>query len=219
MSPEPAAQERRLTSTSYAILGFLAISEFSTYGLAKQMRRTAHYFWPRAESNLYAEPKRLLQDGFADARVESVGERPRTVYSINAKGREALAEWLTQPPAETRVESEMLAKTMFAPYGSKADLLNSLRMYRDQLQSKQEKLLSIFRQYVRGENPYPERVHVNVLVFKLVWDYSQVEMRWVDWALSVAESWSDVVGPHGRDQLVAELEKIVREADAAQASG
>jgi PadR family transcriptional regulator AphA len=48
--------ERELTTTSYAILGLLAIKPWSTYELAAQMRRNLHYFWPRAESNLYAEP-------------------------------------------------------------------------------------------------------------------------------------------------------------------
>jgi PadR family transcriptional regulator AphA len=39
------------------------------------MRRNLHYFWPRAESNLYAEPKRLVEAGFAKARPEPVGRR------------------------------------------------------------------------------------------------------------------------------------------------
>ena len=64
---------RELTTTSYAILGFLAIRPWSTYELAKQMRRNFHYFWPRAESNLYAEPKRLISAGLVHARSRPVG--------------------------------------------------------------------------------------------------------------------------------------------------
>lgn len=207
-------QERRLTATSFAILGYLAVSEFSTFELAKQMRRNAQYFWPRARSNLYAEPKRLLADGFAEARTESVGERPRTVYSITDKGREALAGWLAQPPAPTRIESEVLVKAIFAPSGSKAALLDNLRAYREQLAFKRKELLAIFRQYVGGEDPYPERVHVNVLVFKLIWDHAQAEIRWVDWALAVAADWPDVVGPHDRSELIEVLEEIIRGADS-----
>jgi PadR family transcriptional regulator AphA len=183
------------------------------------MRRTAHYFWPRAESNLYAEPKRLVKGGFAEARTERVGKRPRTVYSITEKGREALTDWLSQPPAATRVESEVLMKTIFATYGSKADLLSNLHEYRAQLADKQDELLAIFRQYVSGNDPYPDRVHVNVVVFKLIWEYTQVETRWVDWALSVAERWPDVVGPHNRDELMQALEEIIRSVDGERPQG
>ncbi len=45
---------RSPTTTSYAILGLLAIRPWATYDLAKLMRRSLQFFWPRAESNLYA---------------------------------------------------------------------------------------------------------------------------------------------------------------------
>jgi DNA-binding PadR family transcriptional regulator len=216
LANEPEAEKRRLTSTSYAILGYMAIGEFSTFAIAKQMRRNAQHFWPRAKSNLYAEPKRLLEGGFAEARAESVGDRPRTIYSITEKGREALAAWLGQPPAPARLESEMLVKMLFAPYGSKEDLVASLRAFREQVGEKEEELLAIFRQYVAGEDPYPDRVHVNVLMFKLIWDYAQAESRWADWAIPIAEGWPDVVGPHDRKELISVLEQIVAEADESR---
>ena len=46
-----------LTTTSYAILGLLAVKPWTTYELAQQMRRALGQFWPRAESKLYEEPK------------------------------------------------------------------------------------------------------------------------------------------------------------------
>src|SRR6476469_3392559 len=96
---------RSPTTTSYAILGLLAIQPWATYDLAKLMRRSLHFFWPRAESNLYAEPKRLVTAGLAEAREEWNGERRRTVYSLTDRGREALRTWRATPPADTRVES------------------------------------------------------------------------------------------------------------------
>jgi len=60
---------RPLTTTSYAILGLLAIQPWSTYELAQLMKRSMHFFWPRAESNLYAEPKRLVEAELATAEV------------------------------------------------------------------------------------------------------------------------------------------------------
>ena len=56
---ESKSQTRALTTTSYGVLSVLAIGEHSTYELTRQMRRSLHYLWPRAESNVYAEPRRL----------------------------------------------------------------------------------------------------------------------------------------------------------------
>ena len=112
---------RSPTTTSYAILGLLAIQPWATYDLAKLMRRSLHFFWPRAESNLYAETKRLVDTGLAEARKEWNGDRKRTVYSITDRGRDALREWLATPPAVARVESEAHLRLLYANYGSKDD--------------------------------------------------------------------------------------------------
>src|SRR5947209_7648426 len=80
-----------LTTTSYALLTLLAVRSWTTYELAKQMRRNYHWFWPRAESKLYEEPKKLVALGLATATVDLVGRRPRTTYAITSAGREALA--------------------------------------------------------------------------------------------------------------------------------
>src|SRR6186997_1199598 len=97
---------RPLTTTSFAILGLLAIRPWATYDLAKLMRRSLHFFWPRAESNLYAEPKRLVEAGLAEVQEEWTGDRRRTVYSITDAGREALGTWLAGESAAPRLESE-----------------------------------------------------------------------------------------------------------------
>ena len=49
-----------LSTTSYAILGLLALRPWTTYELAKQVQKSLGWFWPRAERKLYDEPKRLV---------------------------------------------------------------------------------------------------------------------------------------------------------------
>jgi PadR family transcriptional regulator AphA len=87
-----------LTTTSYAILGQLALRPWTTYELAAEMRRNVHYFWPRAESLIYAEVKRLAVNGLAAAEKSAVGKRPRTTYSITPAGQAALSAWLETRP-------------------------------------------------------------------------------------------------------------------------
>ena len=91
------AGPRPLTSTSYAILGLLSLRPWTTYELAQQMQRALGQFWPRAESKLYEEPKKLVEHGLAKATVEHVGKRPRTVYAITPAGRKALKAWMPEP--------------------------------------------------------------------------------------------------------------------------
>src|ERR1043165_5639122 len=100
MLPKGGCQLRmasELTTTSYAILGLLAIKPWTTYELAQQMGRALGQFWPRAESMLYEEPKKLVAHGLVRASAESVGKRPRTVYTITPKGRRALRAWVPEP--------------------------------------------------------------------------------------------------------------------------
>jgi PadR family transcriptional regulator AphA len=73
---------KSLTPTSYAILGLLAVKPWTTYELAQQMERALGEFWPRAQSKLYDEPKKLVALGLARASSEKIGKRPRTVYTI-----------------------------------------------------------------------------------------------------------------------------------------
>ena len=115
-----------LTTTSYAILGLLSLRSWTSYELAEQMQRALGLFWPRAESGIYREPKKLEAHGLARSTTEYVGERPRTRYTITAKGRRALAAWVPTPGAGPVVEFEQLVKVFFAEQATKADLLATL---------------------------------------------------------------------------------------------
>src|SRR3954451_25128757 len=111
-------KETTLTTTSYAILGLLALRSWTTYELAKQMQRTLHYFWPRAESRLYEEPKNLVAQGLAVAEKTFVGKRPSTVYSITPAGRQTLEGWLKTPPAGPVLEFEGIVRVFLADLGT-----------------------------------------------------------------------------------------------------
>ncbi|MGB8382489.1 MAG: PadR family transcriptional regulator, partial [Dermatophilaceae bacterium] len=114
------------TTTSYAVLGLLSVRTWTTYELAKQVRRSLNWFWPRAERKLYDEPKRLVEQGLATAERQQHGQRPRTVYRITPAGRTALREWLSAPAAPRSVEFEGMVKVFFADAGSLEQLTATL---------------------------------------------------------------------------------------------
>ena len=183
--------EQQLTTTSYAILCLLAIQPWSMYALAKQMRRDLHYVWPRAESNIYSEPKRLVELGFARAETQAAGRRPRTVYSITPKGRQALRRWLQTESAPSRYESETLLKILYGNYGTKDDLLTNLRDYAAEAETAKRTELAFAEEYLQGEHQLPEPLHLSALFQRLMLEQADVRLRWAKWAADQVETWPD----------------------------
>ena len=179
-----------LTTTSYAILGLLSVKPWSTYELAKQMQRDLRFVWPRAESNLYVEPKKLIAHGFASASSEPRGKRRRTVYAITPAGRKALADWLGSPAVEPRWEAESLIKFIFATAGSKEQLLENLRDFRSHATVRWQALEAIARSYLDGSEPFPDRTHLNVLVTRLQLETARLHATWAERAVAEVDNWS-----------------------------
>jgi DNA-binding PadR family transcriptional regulator len=187
---------RELTTTSYAILGLLAVKPFTTYELAEQMKRALGRFWPRAESQFYEEPKRLVERGLARAKREQVGRRPRTRYSITAKGRRTLATWVATPPSTGPVvECEAVVKVFFAEHGSRDDVLatlDSLRAWSARRRTEDvERRIST--EYLEGAGPYPERLPWLILAGRFIEDFAEMIERWTDWAEETVAAWPDDV--------------------------
>jgi DNA-binding PadR family transcriptional regulator len=180
---------RPLTATSFAILGLLAVRPWPTYELAKQINRSLSHFWPRAESNLYAEAKRLVTGGYAAARPEQCGGRRRTVYRITPQGRKVLREWLAVPGGETRLESEPLLKIFFAEQGSKAELLDTIRAMGAAAEAQKATLGRMAEEYREGRGPFPERLAVGVLALGLVWEHLDATIAWSRRALEAVGAW------------------------------
>jgi DNA-binding PadR family transcriptional regulator len=194
--------EQQLTTTSYAILCLLAIQPWSMYSLAKQMRRDLHYVWPRAESNIYVEPKRLVKLGFATVEEQMVGRRPRTVYSITPKGQRALKRWLGTESAPARFESETLLKVLYGHYGTKDDLLSNLRSFAAEAATAKALELGFTDEYLRGDHELPEPVHLSTLFNRLMLEQAETRLHWAKWAIEQVESWPDANGPADAEAIL-----------------
>jgi PadR family transcriptional regulator AphA len=204
-----SADGRQLTTTSYAILCLLAIRPWSTYELAKQMRRSLHHIWPRAESNVYAEPKRLVDAGLATAEAQRVGARPRTLYTITPQGQHALERWLESESASTRVESEALVKVLFGNYGTKDTLLTNLRAFAAEAEAVKQLWRVVASEYDHGTHEFPERVHLNSLIFRWIWEHTDLNARWAAWAIEQVEHWPDTSEPTDLDEALAVFRSVL----------
>ena len=207
-----------MTTTSYAILGLLAVKPWTTHELVQQVDRSLRRIWPRSQSKLYEEPKKLVAHGYATASDDSVGRRRRTRYTITAKGRRALAAWLRKPGDGPLLEFEQLVKIHFADSGTKADVLANLEAARAWVLEQNEVNLATARAYLAGEGPFPQRAAVNQLGGMFLTEFYATVARWVDWATKVVETWPDEVSEASYDaaagergvELAESIEKLLR---------
>jgi DNA-binding PadR family transcriptional regulator len=186
-----SSRQPELSTTSYAILGLLAIQPWSTYELAKQMRRGIHFFWPRAESKIYDEPKKLVEHGYARAASEPTGRRRRTVYTITPRGRRALKAWQQAETGGSRWESEPIVKLVFSTHGTRDDLLRHVTAFRAEAQARWRALAEVVGPYLEGDDPFPGRTHINALAARLVLETARTEIAWADAALEEIQQWPD----------------------------
>ena len=201
----------RLTSTSFAVLGLLAVRSWSTYELTRQMDRSLGRMWPRAESKLYEEPKKLVAAGLAAAETEAVGRRPRTVYSITEEGRAALARWLAEPGDGPVVEFEQLVKLSFAEHGTREDARRTVAAARAWAQERNTENLVAARQYAAGEGPYQDRAAQSMLAGAFFTELYATVARWADWADEQIAAWPE--NPADATADPDQLAEIARRAD------
>lgn len=206
MVTEPAPR----TTTSYAILGLLSVDRWSTYELAKQVRRSLRWFWPRTERKIYDEPKRLVEAGLATATREYTGQRPRTVYGITAEGREELRRWLDEPPATRSSEFEGVLKLFFADAGSLEQLTATLTAIEQDAADRLAELLDVNEQNLAGNNRFPERLHLSVLALRLHVEQEIVVRDWARWARGQTETWRSTRDHGSWDIAAAQYELAER---------
>jgi PadR family transcriptional regulator AphA len=203
-----------LSTTSYSILGLLAVKPWTTHELVQQVDRSLRRMWPRAQSKLYEEPKKLVAHGYAEATDDSVGRRRRTKYTITTRGRLALAAWLREPGAGPSLEFEQLVKISFTDSGSKADIITNLAAARAWVLEQNQENLATARAYLEGTGAFPERAALNQLAGRFLTDFYVMVAQWVDWASEVVDAWPDDVRSAPFDVSVAE--EGVRLAESVQ---
>jgi len=195
---------KELTSTSYAMLGLLALRPWTTYELAIQVSRSLASFWPRTERQLYEEPKNLVAHGYARSRSEKMGNRKRTVYTITRKGREALREWLSEPGKGPVLEFENLLKVFFAEAGTTEQLSRNIAAIRAEAERTQASRSEFTRDW-ETDFRFPERLHLSALVGQFLNQFHDVVVRWAIWAEKEIASWPDPVPEKTRAELAARV--------------
>jgi PadR family transcriptional regulator, regulatory protein AphA len=121
-----------LSATGRVILGLIAVEPRSGYDIKAMVDKSTRFFWAASYGQIYPELKRLAERGLIAGADQSQGERPRTVYSITAEGREALSAWLASGEQVHELRDEALLKLFFSGQASRDDLITVMETKREE---------------------------------------------------------------------------------------
>jgi len=121
-----------LSLFSYEVLGLVGPNGAGAHDLLRMARHGRILDWA-GESQYYVEPKRLAKLGYLAARAEPGKTRPRTVYTLTDRGRQALSEWARSPVRFTPVKSELLLRLLIADLVGEAATRESIATIRDDI--------------------------------------------------------------------------------------
>jgi DNA-binding PadR family transcriptional regulator len=199
MSRASDESARGLTTTSYAVLAQLALRPWSTYDLARQRIRYFRYVWPRAESAIYREVKRLAAKGLATAEREYVGKRPRTVYSITEAGRQILRDWLDTPVSPFAMDFEAMIRLFIAPLGTKEQIAATLEQVRSDAQDMLHFGGAVRQEFLEGRAALQDQVYIRALAVDFFVSLLHTVDDWAERTLAEIEGWEDL-SPDGKNE-------------------
>jgi len=195
----------KLTTTSYAVLAQVAVHPWSTYELVQQRVRYFRYVWPRAESAIYREVKRLSSMGLLDGKKEHVGKRARTVYSITEEGRDALREWLATPVSPFAMDFEAMIRVFVAPLGTKEQIVATLHQVRNDAREMLQFGGEVKQEFLEGIAVTQDQAYIRALAVDFFISLLNTVDAWTVRTLAEIETWNDL-SPDGKNERA--IEKI-----------
>src|SRR4029453_4713736 len=178
-----------LTTTSYAVLAQLAVRPWSTYELAQQRVRYFRFVWPRAESAIYREVKRLSAMGLKKGKKEYTGKRARTVYAITKRGEQALREWLGTSVSPYSMDFEALMRLFVAPLGTKEQIISTLTQVREDTQEMLRFAGHVKQEFIDGINPTQDQVYIRAHAVDFFVSLLNMVNGWASRTLAEIETW------------------------------
>jgi PadR family transcriptional regulator AphA len=204
-----------LTTTRFAVLGELALRDWSAYELTRSMRRTLRFFWPRAESVIYAEAKRLEADGLATSRsapADDGSRRNKTVYAITDAGRAALSDWLGTPSAPPAIYAEPLLRVHLARFGDIDDLRTTIDVIRKWAEDVLSAADAVATEFAAGQHVFQHEAHIRGLLFDALASTADNLRDWAARADREVASWASIDGSdRARGRALRRMRSHLRE--------
>ena len=122
----------RLTPVSYAVLVLVGQGGAGPHDLVRMMRQ-GRIYESAAESQYYAEPKRLERLGYLEARKVPGRTHERTHYELTTKAVDALREWIAGRPGHPQLVSDPILRLLAADLVGETPARESLVQMREDI--------------------------------------------------------------------------------------
>jgi DNA-binding PadR family transcriptional regulator len=179
------SQQKDLPAAAYAILGLLTWGEMSGYDLGKFIEGTiAHFFFKPAKSQIYAELRRLMEEGLASEREVAQDSRPdKRLYAVTPEGRRALRRWLDGSDAGPEVFRSPLCLKVFL--GAQMDRETLAAQVKEARRQAQESLAA-FQDHESESAGRPEFFYPNFVLQRGI-AHERATIRWASDVLKALE--------------------------------
>jgi PadR family transcriptional regulator, regulatory protein AphA len=121
-----------LTPFSYVVMVLIGQGGAGPHDLVR-MARQGRVYAAAAESQYYAEPKRLAKLGYLEAERQPGRTRERTHYRLTAKAHQALRAWAREPVTFQGVPTGPIVRLLAADLVGEKPVLESLRSLREDI--------------------------------------------------------------------------------------
>jgi DNA-binding PadR family transcriptional regulator len=128
-----------LTPISYAVLVLVGRGGAGPHDLVRMMRQ-GRVYESAAESQYYAEPKRLERLGYLRARKEPGRTHARTHYELTHKGLDALRRWIAGRPQHPQLRADPILRLLAADLVGEPAARESLLAMREDLADLRDRL-------------------------------------------------------------------------------
>jgi DNA-binding PadR family transcriptional regulator len=185
-----------LTPTSYSVLVLVGRGGAGPHDLVRMMRQ-GRIYERAAESQYYAEPKRLERLGYLEARKVPGRTHERTHYELTEKGLEALRDWVEGRPEPPRLGSDPILRLLASDLVGEAPARESLLSMREDIADLRRRLEDADE--AAGTLPHREK-------------YLRLNHRLAGRVLDAYEAWLDEIerelGARGGEPAAAPEERL-----------
>lgn len=173
-----------------AVLVALLEGESSGYDLAKMFDGSLANFWLVTSQQLYRELDRLAEEGLIQGRVVQQERRPnKRMFSLTEAGRQAIAQYTTEPPKPAVIREDLLVKVHAVDVGDAAAVCEFLREYRQRSIAKLESYDRLKALILNGRTEQEHFAKAErlgpLLTLQRGFSFEEENIRWAEHALTI----------------------------------
>jgi DNA-binding PadR family transcriptional regulator len=177
----------------HAVLASLLDGETSGYDLAKRMDISVANFWHVLPTQLYAELRRLEEQGLIEGREVPQPRRPnKRVFWITDQGSAELARFTRQQPRPMAFKDELLVQIQAADVGDPEAVASAIDERREMAEIRLAVFEGLLRDFLRGRD---EQTYLRTarrigpyLNLRRGRDFERENIEWYRWAAEALRS-------------------------------